>query len=217
VRAESPPADHRVAGEAVTLDMAGDAALQRLPRCLPVPDEEVAIAVVISAGAQQRAPGGNSRLIVTALAEFAGIVALGARPGARVRVGGMPGQVTGRMVTRAPAGVRKVAGQTVIPHVTAGAALHARRGDGPMAFLPLRSVARGKPGHRLCSGTPARARGQQGTSGPRGVGAVTLETALLRVTGPARRAIIACEAAMPLLEVPGSVAGRRHQLLRNRE
>lgn len=66
-------------GEAVTLHVARNTALQRLPRSLAMPQEELAIAVVISSRAEERALRGEAALLVAGLAELPRVVTIDAR------------------------------------------------------------------------------------------------------------------------------------------
>src|ERR1043166_1771687 len=147
-----------MAGEAGALDVTGDAAVQRLPRRLARPDEERPVPVGVPPRAEQRPPGGEPRLRVAGLTELPGVVAVGARARAGVRVGGMAGQVTRGMIAPPAGGIGEMAREAVVPGVAAGAAPHRRRRDRAVPLPPLGGVTRGR-----APGRPrARARARPG-------------------------------------------------------
>src|ERR1043166_9306582 len=158
VRIEAASLHHRVAGEAVALDVTGDAALQPLPRRLAVSQEELPVAVVIAPRAEQGTPGREPRLHVAALAELPGVVAIGAGARAGIGVRRMAGEIPRGMIAPAARGVGNMARETGGPRVAAGAAPHRGRGDRAVALTPLGRVARGRAAGGLRALRAARPR-----------------------------------------------------------
>ncbi|HZA98112.1 MAG TPA: hypothetical protein VE399_05000, partial [Gemmatimonadales bacterium] len=118
-----------MAGEAVAFGVAGDAALEILPRSLAVTQEERPLSIVVAS--VQLPPGAEAAPHVTISAELALVVAVSA--GGLAGVGGsrMPGQEPCRVV---PGGgirrVRAMAVETLRLHVTPLAGARPRVGGG---------------------------------------------------------------------------------------
>jgi len=109
VRVKSLSRESRVAGEAIPLRMATDAALQILPRGLAMPEQEVLLGVMIAG--VQRALGTEPGLDVAVGAELSGIVAVAAAGLAGVGRSRVAGEESGRVVARR--GIRRIRPVTV--------------------------------------------------------------------------------------------------------
>jgi hypothetical protein len=117
-----------MAGQAVSLGMAGDTALQVLAGCLTVVEEEGLLGVMI-AGAPQSARRDQAGIQVAVGTELPLVVAVTTRALPGVGGGRMTGEEARRMVAgRRIARVGSVAGQTVGTNVASAAALGTGRG-----------------------------------------------------------------------------------------
>jgi hypothetical protein len=133
VRIEAAPALRRVAREAVTLGMAGDAALQTLARRLAVSEEKRALRVVEVGFGAEDGRGHDAGLPMARLTELAGVVATGTGDFLAVRGNRVAREKVGGMVTRLRGGVGPVALQTLFPRMAPRAGLRCGRGDPPCA------------------------------------------------------------------------------------
>ena len=96
---EPPPALRRVTGETVPLGVAGNAALEALPRGLAVIEDE-GLLRIMKADASEPAWCDQSRVHMAVGAELSLVVAFIARAFPTVRGGGMCREEPGRMVAR---------------------------------------------------------------------------------------------------------------------
>lgn len=177
---EPPPAQSRVAGETVTLGMAGDAALEILSRRLAVAQQERPLGIVVSRVERpfRREPGVH----MTVGAKLTRVVAIAAARLPGICRGGMTREEAGRMVAGRRIGcVGPVAVETLRSDMAAAAGLRARICDGTVQLGKIIAVgSRARPvDHGALAA--ARAGGRQSQS-QRGLGDVTSEAALLGMT-----------------------------------
>jgi len=216
VRVESPAADSRVAGQAVALGMAGDAALQILACRLTVIEQEGLLGVVIAPVSK---PGGRDEagVQVAVGAELPLVVAVAA--GALTAVGRrrVSGEEAHWVVARCRGSrVRPVAGQTGWTGVAGAATLGTGRGRLGVHLGKVEPVRGGPlPADRCSRPAPGAGRVDRLHIGRRSD--VTGDAALLGMAHRAFRGLFACLAPVAAEEARVGVIRRRFQLRLERE
>jgi hypothetical protein len=159
---EAPAAGGRVASEAVSLRMTGDAALQILAGSLPVVQEESLLGVM-KAGATEAAGRNQPRGDMAVRAELGLIVALAAGALPAVRGNRVRRQETTGVITRWSVGrARTVTLETGGPSMARGAALRSRRGRCCMVLGKVQSMGLGSSPLGLCPPPASRCGGGDG-------------------------------------------------------
>ena len=139
VGVEPAASQRRVAGETVTLGMAGDAALEILSRRLAVAQQERPLSIVVSR--VERPFRGEPGVHVTVGAKLTRVVAIATAGLPGICRGGMTREKAGRMVAgRRIASVGPVAVETLRANMAAATGLRARICDGTMQLRKIITV-----------------------------------------------------------------------------
>ena len=183
VGVEPAASQRRVAGETVTLGMAGDAALEILSRRLAVAQQERPLSIVVSR--VERPFRGEPGVHVTVGAKLTRVVAIATAGLPGICRGGMTREKAGRMVAgRRIASVGPVAVETLRANMAAATRLRASICDGTVHLgevIAVGSWARPVDHGALAA---ARAAGRHGQS-QRWFANVASQTTLLGVAGGA--------------------------------